>query len=65
MTENKQTIASKKYQDKIGMIPKTYKLRKELVEQFAEACEKEGVSQAAQLTNIMTEFVEKVRKNNS
>ena len=59
MPGNKQTIASQKYQDKIGMIPKTYKLRKELVEQFAEACEREGISQAAQITKMMTEFIEK------
>ncbi len=33
---NAQTIASKKYQDKVGYIAKTYKLKRELVEQFAD-----------------------------
>ena len=47
------------------MIRDMHRYSKRRGEQFAEACEKEGVSQAAQLTNIMTEFVEKVRKNNS
>lgn len=62
MPGNKQTIASQKYQEKVGMVSKTYKLKKELVEQFAEACEKEGISQARQLTKMMTEFVEKSAK---
>lgn len=62
MTENKQTIASEKYQKRVGMIPKTYKLKKELVEQFADACEKVGVSQAGQLSKLMAEFIEKVNR---
>ena len=37
-----QTIASKKYQDKVGYISKSYKLKKDIVERFAEACEKNG-----------------------
>lgn len=53
-----QTIATKKYEQKAGFVSKSYKLRRELVEQFAEACEKAGVSQAAQLTAMMKEFIE-------
>lgn len=53
-----QTIATKKYEQKAGFVSKSYKLRRELVDQFAEACEKAGVSQAAQLTAMMTEFIE-------
>lgn len=52
-----QTIASKKYQDKLGIISKSYKLKREVVDGFAEACEKAGVSQAAQLTKMMEEFI--------
>ena len=37
-----QTRASKKYQEKVGLISKSYKLKKELVERFAEACDKKG-----------------------
>lgn len=54
-----QTIASKKYQDKIGIISKSYKLKRELVEDFADACEEAGISQAGQLTNMMKTFVSK------
>ena len=53
-----QTIATKKYEKKAGFVSKSYKLRRELVDQFAEACDKAGVSQAAQLTKMMKEFIE-------
>ena len=52
-----QTIASKKYQDKVGYISKSYKLKKDIVERFAEACDKNGISQAAQITKMMEEYI--------
>lgn len=55
-----QTVASGKYQRKAGIIAKTYKLKRELVDQFAEACEIAGVSQAGQLSKMMKEFIEEV-----
>lgn len=60
-----QTIATKKYEKKAGFVSKSYKLRRELVDQFAEACEAAGVSQAAQLTAMMTAFIEEQEKNKS
>lgn len=42
---------------KAGLISKSYKLKKEVVEQFAEACERAGVSQAGQLTKMMQDFI--------
>lgn len=51
-----QTIASKKYQEKAGIVAKSYKLKRELVEEFANACEAAGISQAAQLTCMMKHF---------
>ncbi|GAA6295508.1 hypothetical protein F220043C3_39420 [Enterocloster asparagiformis] len=53
-----QTVATKKYEKKAGFVSKSYKLRRELVDQFAEACDKAGISQAAQLTKMMKEFIE-------
>lgn len=53
-----QTIATKKYEKKAGLVSKSYKLKREVVDQFAEACERAGVSQAAQLTKMMQEFIE-------
>ena len=53
-----QTIATKKYEQKAGFVSKSYKLKRELVDQFAAACEKAGISQAAQLTKMMNAFIE-------
>ena len=59
---NRQTIASKKYQDKIGLIPKTYKLKKELTDRFSEECTKRGVSQSAILSLLMEEWIREGNK---
>ena len=57
-----QTIATKKYEEKAGWISKSYKLKRELVERFAAACQESGISQAAQLTKMMNEFIEQQKK---
>jgi hypothetical protein len=59
-----QSKATRKYEAKIGLISKSYKLKREVVETFAEACNKAGVSQASQLTKMMTDFIETVSKEN-
>lgn len=59
MTASKQTLRNDRYQKKAGWVSKSYKLKKDLVEQFAEACEKAGVSQAGQISKMMKEFIEK------
>ena len=41
-----QTVATRKYEKKAGWISKSYKLKKEVVEEYAKACEKAGVSAA-------------------
>lgn len=48
---------------KAGLISKSYKLKRELVEEFAKACEAAGVSQAGQLSKMMKEFCEKNQKS--
>lgn len=53
-----QTIATKKYEQKAGFVSKSYKLKRDLVEQFAVVCEKAGTSQAAQLTKMMKAFID-------
>lgn len=55
---NKQTIASEKYQKKAGYMVKSFKLKRDVVEQFETACEKAGTSQAAQITKMMKAFIE-------
>lgn len=53
-----QTIATKKYEKKNGWVSKSYKLKKEIVDEYADACKKVGVSAAGQLTKMMKEFIE-------
>ena len=43
-----QTIASERYQKKAGYISKAFKLKREVAESFAEACEKAGVEEVNQ-----------------
>lgn len=57
-----QTIATDKYQKKVGLIAKSYKIKRELADQFAEACEKAGVSQAAKISEMMKAFIEEQAK---
>ncbi len=59
---NTQTKATDKYQKKAGIVAKTFKLKKEIVEAYKEACDKAGVSQAGQLTKMMNDFIEEVNK---
>ena len=47
-----------KWNEKAGYMSKTYKLKKDTVEAFAAACQKEGVSQAGQLTKMMNAFID-------
>jgi hypothetical protein len=57
--EEKKIRPQDKWNAKAGLISKSYKLKRELVEAFADACEKAGVSQAGQLSMMMKEFIEK------
>ena len=62
---NAQTIASKKYQQKIGLVSKSYKIKKELAEDFAAACQQAGVGQAATISKLMRAFIDKVNNGDS
>lgn len=53
-----QTIASEKYQKKAGYMTKGFKIKRSVADQFADACEKSGVSQAAQITKMMQAFID-------
>ena len=55
---NTQTKATTKYQEKIGLMAKSFKLKKELVERYKETCERLGVGQAATITKFMEKFIE-------
>jgi len=54
-----QTVATEKYQKKAGYKVKAFKLKGDVAERFADACEAAGVSQAEQITKLMLEFIQK------
>lgn len=57
-----QTIASERYQKKAGYKVKGFKLKGDVAERFEEACKAAGVSQAAQITKMMEEFIASQKK---
>lgn len=62
---SRQTIATEKYMKKAGWISKSYKIKQEITEAYAEACKAAGVSQAGQLMNMMKEFTDQVNSEHS
>jgi hypothetical protein len=53
------TKATQRYQYKKGLVSKSYKLDRETVDMFAEACENIESSQAKELTKFMRRFIKK------
>ena len=53
------TRATARYQKNKGLISKSYKLPRKVVEQFAEACEERELSQAKVLTDYMKYYVKR------
>lgn len=51
-----------RWNEKAGLISKSYKLKRELTEEFAMACENAGVSQAGQISKMMRDFIYEVNK---
>lgn len=56
MAQSAQSKATRLYENKVGLISKSYKLKRDIVESFKEACEKNGVSQASVLSAYMVEY---------
>lgn len=61
LTKNKYK-SQQRWQEKNNLIAKTYKLNRNIVEQFKEACEKNGVTQASKLTELMQNFINESNK---
>jgi len=59
---NKNTIRVERYQKKVGYHTKAFKLKGDIDERFAKACEAAGVSQAAKITELMEGFVDEMNK---
>lgn len=58
---NKNTIRVDRYKKKVGYKTKGFNLRGDIADQFAEACDKAGRSQASVIQELMQEFIEKMK----
>jgi hypothetical protein len=58
MEENKKRPQDK-WNEKNGYISKSYRMRKELADEFKEVCEAVGVSQSGQIVKMMADFIKK------
>lgn len=56
---SKQSEATRRYEAKAGWISRSYKMKKDVVDEFKTTCERVGVSQAGQLMTMMKDFIEK------
>ena len=54
---NKNTVRVERYQKKAGYKVKAFKLKGNVAERFAEACNKSGVSQSEKITELMEKFI--------
>lgn len=52
-----------RWNEKAGLVSKSYKLKRELTEEFATTCDVAGVSQAGQISKMMREFIDEVQAN--
>lgn len=57
--QSARSKAVRKYEAKIGIGSKTYRVNLELAKRFKEACERTGVSQTQALADFMKDFIEK------
>jgi len=57
--ETAATRATARYHAKKGLVSKSYKLDRNTVDMFAEACESAETTQAKALTDFMKRFIRK------
>lgn len=57
---NKNTVRVDRYQKKAGYKVKSFKLKGDVADRFAEACDRSGVSQASQITKMLEQFIKEV-----
>lgn len=51
------TKATAKYQAKIGLVSKSYKLKEEIATAFKDTCEQSGEKQATVLMRLMSDYI--------
>ena len=59
---NQNTVRVERYQKKAGYKVKSFKLKGDVADRFAEACDKAGVSQASKVAELMEQFISEVNK---
>lgn len=55
--EEKKIRPQDKWDAKAGMVPKTYKVRKDAAEAFAALCREQGIAVGIKLSELMSEYV--------
>ena len=60
--EGKKSRPQDKWDAKAGMVPKTYKVKKEAAEAFAGICKTQGIAVGIKLSELMQDYVEKNEK---
>lgn len=60
--EEKKRRPQDRWDEKAGVISKTFKVDKKVAEEYQNACKKSGVAMGTQLTKMMKEFIEEVEK---
>lgn len=56
---NQQTKSTDKWQKKAGYISKSFKVKKEIADEFGKICKEKGESQAKLITGFMLDFIAK------
>lgn len=56
--QSSQSKATRKYEASHGWMSKTYKLKREVAEEFKAVCDKNGASQAGTLMTLMKKYIE-------
>lgn len=59
---NSRTRPQDKWDEKAGMVAKTYKVKKEAADAFAECCKANGYAMGIKLSELMQNFVEKINR---
>lgn len=59
--ETKKQRPQDAWNERNGLVSRSYKLQKEIADAFADACDKAGVSKKSQLEKMMMEFVNKIK----
>ena len=57
---NSQTVASEKYQKKAGYMTKGFKLKRDLVDSYVDACNHAGITPTAKIKELMQGFIDEV-----